>query len=96
VMCEIAFCPNEGTEIVATVRDLPERAGDAVTYVSLHVCDGHRDLLDADPNHLAVDARDQLIERPQRKPADWCLICDGSCTVGYPGIAAAHNQGGDR
>lgn len=94
-VCEIAFCVNDSWAIVGTMRDLPEREGDAVTYVSLHVCEGHRAAFDADPDHLAVDATNVLIVRPARKPADWCRFCDGPCEVGHPSQERFHGEGGE-
>lgn len=89
-ICEIDGCPHPAMHVVETLRDLVDRDEQAL----LHVCAGHREQLDGD-NTVAVDVRNLVIVRPDRKPADWCLPCGGvPCRLGYryAGIVQAHEE----
>lgn len=90
-VCTIAGCNQDDTRVVETVRDM----GDQFIHDLVTVCTSHGEMFDERGNELALSPFDVLIERPDRKPGDWCLICQDSCAVGRPGVAEAHEGGAE-
>lgn len=90
-VCTIAGCNGDDTRVVETVRDM----GDHFVHDLVTVCVGHAEVFDERGEEVALSPFDVLIDRPDRKPEDWCLICQESCHFGASGIAKAHEEGAD-